>query len=151
MQLALRLQLVAPHHKIIVGGDDGGCLTVVLANLVFLGIVAIVAEIHTLDIDRCIGGVIQLHPVVALEVFVDVDAVGGSYLVDADGRDALCLVLVVAEAREGGGQFDGGVTGQVDGLGIRVIGRAFLPSGEAIAGRGLGRQFHGSEEVTVKQ
>ena len=78
-----------------VGRDDGLCTSLTFGNLVFLGLFFVIAQEHTLHINRLVGGVIKLHPVVTFEVIVDIDAVGSTHLVDSYGCDAFsCLFLV---------------------------------------------------------
>ena len=102
MQQRLRLQFVAPDDQVSVGRDDGLCLCLALGNLVFLRIGLVVTQEHAFHIDRLAGGVIEFHPVVALEVVVDIDTVGSAYLVDAYRGDALFGLRFLGKRRETG-------------------------------------------------
>ena len=149
VELAERTLLVAPDDEVAVGRDGGRSLAVALADLVFLRILRLIAEVHTFDVDGLVGGVVELYPVLALEVVVDVDAVVGTYLVDTDRGDALGVLLAVAELGERGGKGDA-ASRQADGAfgGEQVA--ALLPAGKTVAGRCLGTQGDGCEEVTFE-
>ena len=97
------------------GRDGGLCLSVTLADLVFLGFVQVVGELHSFHIDGTVCGIIELQPVIALEKFVDEDAVRGTYLVDTDGCQTLCSTLILREWGEAGYQRYGAlILGQLD-------------------------------------
>ena len=132
------------------GRNDGRCLAVALGDLVLLGLLMIVAEVHALDIDGRRGGVVKLHPVVALVVVIHVDAIVGTDLIDADRRDALSGELGIGKFGEGSGEADGSVARHDDGGLLRVDGAALLPCCEAIACGSLGLEGDGAEEMALE-
>ena len=78
------------------------------------------------------------------------DAILGTHLVDADGRDALCRQLGVGEGSKGGGQRDGAAFRQSRFGLSRHDGAAFPPSGKAVARRRFSPQGDGSKEMAVE-
>ena len=120
------------------GRDDGWRGTVDhrrhdIGYLILLGFIQVVGDIHTLHVDGLIGGVVQLHPVVVLEVFVDVDAVGGAHLVDAYRHEMFVGEFFLAQGLEHGHKRYLRITWQADD---RVGGHDLLFD---IADRGLQR------------
>ena len=79
----------------------------------FLDLLQIVGEEHPLNILFCIGGVVELHPVVLLTIFVDVDGVSRADFVDTDGMQVGILALGVGHLAIGGHEIHGAI-GQVD-------------------------------------
>ena len=132
-------------------GDDGRSLTLALLDLVLLRLIfRIVCQVHTFDIDILVCGVVELHPVLALEVVVDIETVVGAYLVDAYGRDTLLGYLAVAQFGKGCRELDSATAGQAH-LGIRtddIV--ALFPSGKAVTGRGFRLQGNRGEEMAIE-
>ena len=83
-------------------GDDGLRLRLTFADLIFLGLLQVVAQVHPFHVDRTVGGVVEFHPVVMLPVVVDKDAIGGTHFIDAHRCEALCGFLLVGEWGEAG-------------------------------------------------
>ena len=84
VELALVLQLVCPDDEMPVGRNDGvegRCR----GNLVLEGFFEVVADVESGDVEVGVGGVVELEPVVLLEVVVDEYGVAGADLVDLDG------------------------------------------------------------------
>ena len=114
------LEFVAPDDQSSVRRDACEGCGLFLRNLVFLHLLQVVGEEHSLDILLIVGSVVEFHPVVLLAIFVDVDGVGSADLVDADrmhiGVLALsgCHLAVSShEVHSTVGQTDLGISGDV--------------------------------------
>ena len=120
-----------------------------LLNLILVGFLHVVAEIHAFNVDIGIGGVVEFNPVVTLEEVVDEDAVGSAYLVDSDGSDAILAEFLFGEWGEGG---DECVTafGQGDLSFGAEDGVVPLPSCKAIAGWRFCSQQDRGKQLTLE-
>ena len=98
--------VVTPDDEMTMGRDDGVGLGVALGDLIFRKFLEVVGEIHALDIDGFLGGVVEFHPVALLTIFVDICIVGAAHLVDTHGMDALSCHLAISKGLEGGNEVD---------------------------------------------
>ena len=69
---------------------------------VFLGILRTIRQIHAFYVDGVAGGVVELQPVVTLELLIHVDAVLCTHLVDTYGCQPLCGFLCIGDRGETG-------------------------------------------------
>ena len=76
-------QFVAPYNHVALGGDYGVGVGVTLGERAEVWLAGIVAQEHAFYVYRLVAGVVKLHPVVLLAVFIYIDVVGGTYLVDS--------------------------------------------------------------------
>ena len=100
VELRLGIQFVAPDNQMAERWNHGRDVFAVLADLPFLRLVHVVAQVHPFHVNIRVGGVVELNPVVPFPVFVHIDAVRRTHLVDANWVDMACFLFFLGEGSE---------------------------------------------------